>query len=54
MFNAQKFMEYPYISFFIARGLFFFGQFIVPGIFAQTQLAWEWFSFADTDFAALV
>jgi hypothetical protein len=40
-------------SLFVARGLFFPCQLVVPSIVAQAQLAWQRFGFADTDFTAI-
>ncbi|WP_139194613.1 hypothetical protein [Roseovarius tolerans] len=41
-------------SLFLARCFFFLGQFVVPGIIAQTQLAWKRLGFPDADLAAVV
>jgi hypothetical protein len=37
-----------------ARGLFFLGELIVPGVVAQTQLSWKRLGFADAHLPALV
>ena len=39
---------------FIARRLFFFGQFVVPSIIAETQLAGKRLCLANADFSTLV
>lgn len=44
----------PTRSLLTARGLFSFGQLVVPSIVAQTQLAWEGFGFPDADLTTLV
>ena len=41
-------------SLLIARFFLFFGQFVVPSIVAQTQLAWKWFRLANADLSALI
>ena len=40
--------------FLVARGFFFFGQLVVPNIFAEAKFRWRRFGFANTDFAAVV
>jgi hypothetical protein len=39
---------------FIARGLLFFCQLVVPDIFAQAQLTWQGFGLANADFTTFV
>lgn len=41
-------------SLLIPRGLFFFGQFVVPNIVAQTQFRFKRFGLSNADFAAFV
>ncbi|WP_176439119.1 hypothetical protein [Puniceibacterium sediminis] len=41
-------------SLLVARGLFFFGKLVVPGIVAQSQLAWKRLGFAVPDLASLL